>query len=180
LRATGPLALASLVEYAIPCAEGLKDLHCQCRDGVLPQDNVKRPDFPSVPSEGITLLSEFIEYAEPGQADLIEELLRAIQVQVARLRSLLGGIGKSTVLIRKENIDEYLINTACIYAMAGAAFDYFRRKSDELPKSVSWENVKSALRNVEVSENRYPETYGLIDRLALQNPNGPPRWGSDI
>jgi hypothetical protein len=86
IRAVGPLALSAIGEYAKQCTNVLKALHVQCGTGLaLPSSSVALPD---VPNETITLFSDFIEYSDDDEADLIEELMRDIQVQQSRLRGL--------------------------------------------------------------------------------------------
>ncbi len=174
LRATGPLALASISEYAIACVPPLKDLHQQCKGQRLAASTIRVPSIPSVPTESITFLSDFIEYSEPGETDLIEQLLREIQVQSGRLKTMLLNIGSPNWMVTKSNIEEYLIDTAGIYARAAASFNFFRGKSDKLPTQVNWEDVKAALRNLDVHESNYSDVYDRIDRAA-QTSDGPTR-----
>ena len=123
----------------------------------------------------MTFLSESIEFSEGNDADLIEELMRDIQVQSARLRGLVSDIPDANISVSKRNIEEYLINTAAIYAKASAGFEFFRRMSKKLPPDITWDNVASALRNMDVYPQSYASVYERIDRAALGS-SGPKRW----
>ncbi len=100
---------------------------------------VIRPGVPAKPSEAITLLCDFIEYSEPGEAKLIVQLLNEIQIQSARLRDTDSSIGRDDKMITKGNIENYLIDTASIYAIASAGLDFFRERTGKLPAEVTWE-----------------------------------------
>jgi hypothetical protein len=128
--------------------------------------------LPAVPAEAVSLLSDFIEFSYVGEADLIFELLSDIQLQSAGLRGLISDIGRDDMMITKDNIDDYLIDTATIYARASAGFDFFRHRSDTLPTGISWEQVKSAARQLDLCETTYSDLCARIDpvRSAIGRP----------
>ena len=76
------------------CDDALKDLHRQCKDNRLPRLNVEVPPLPAVPTEAVWLLSDFIETADAGEADLIVELLNDLQLQSAKVRGMIANIDK--------------------------------------------------------------------------------------
>ena len=176
VRAAGPLALSAIGEYAKECAAALKQLRRQCGDGPgLHGGQTDLPAVPALPTEVITVFSEFIEYSEGNDADLIEELMRDIQVMQSRMRGLISDLANPEVSLSKGFIVDNMIHAGSIYAQGAAAFEFFRRMSEKLPAAVTWNDVKSALRNMEVDENRYPDTFAEIDRLSERSP-GPARW----
>jgi len=129
----------------------------------------------AAPAETIAFLSEFIEYSEPTDTVLVRDLLSDIQVQTARLRGTLSAIGRDDKMITRDNLEDYIIDTGCIYARAPAAFDFFRGRSDSLPAYVTWDNVKSSLRQMDFYENSFTDLYEKIDRWAEKSPD-PKRW----
>ena len=130
--------------------------------------------MPAVPTEAVWLLSDFIETADAGEADLIVALLNDLQLQSAKVRGMIANIDKKHWIITRDNIEEYLIDTAIIYARASAAFDFFRQKADSLPAATSWDQVKSAARQLHLHQSSYPDLYDRIDRMA-QRSAGPKR-----
>ena len=177
LRAVGPLALATIFEYAKSSAASLRELHGKCRGehGVLPTTGVTRPSVPTMPSEAITLLSDFIEYSDAGEAGLIVQLLSEMQIQSARLNDTVSTIGRDDKMITKRNIENYLQDTATIYALATAGFDFFRERSGRLPTEVTWDDVKKALRQMDFYETSFRELYETINTYAKES-IGPRRW----
>lgn len=176
VKAVGPLALSIIGDYAKQCTDALKDLHHQCGNNpALPPSGVVSPAVPPVPKETVTLFSEFIEYSEGADADLIEELMRDIQVQQSRLRGVVSNIANPNMMVTKRNIEEYLIDAGSVYAKGAASFDFFRRRSKKLPAEITWDQVKSGLRIMDVDETRYPDVFARIDQLAAQS-TGPKRW----
>jgi hypothetical protein len=69
-----------------------------------------------------------------------------------------------------------IIDAATIYAGSAAVFDYARQQTDILPLTVSWDDVRTSLRNARVWENDAPQVYATIDRLA-QLSDGPSEPG---
>lgn len=176
VRAVGPLALSTMIEYSVQCTEVLKDLHRQCgTNPALPPSGVVTPAIPPVPQEPVSVLSEFIEFSRPADVDLIEELMRDIQVQQSRLRGTASNIANPSMMVTKRNIEEYLIDAGLIYAKASASFNFFRRRAEKLPTDITWDQVRSGLRNMFVYDTSYPDVYARIDQLAAQS-TGPRRW----
>jgi len=141
----------------------------------VPRSVAPPPIFPDTPPDTITFLSDFIEFSEAGSTELIEQLLREIQVQSARLRSTVAAISRGNPIVSKANLEEYLKDTAGIHAMAGAAFDYFRQRSISLPREITWDRIKESLRPLNLHEENFPDLYSGIHRDE-QNGISPNRW----
>ena len=84
--------------------------------------------------------------------DLIEEMLRVIQVQSSQLNSLMSAASSTQKIVTRTLIEDYCKQAAIIYAMGGAALDYFRGAAESLPKEISWRQVKTALRAMDFDE----------------------------
>ena len=70
------------------------------------------------------------------------------------------------MMVTKRNIEEYLIDAGLIYAKASASFNFFRRRAEKLPTDITWDQVRSGLRNMFVYDTSYPDVYARIDQLA--------------
>jgi hypothetical protein len=178
IRASGPLALAAIADYAEGCVKVLTDVYRQCGEdpGVTGASGIKIPALPSLPKDTVTLFSEFIEYSESPDADLIEELMRDMQVMQTRMSKLSLDIQNPNMTTTKTYIEGNLIRVGAIHARGAAAFKFFRRMSEALPTAdITWAQIKSALRSLDVDENRYPEVYARLDRRAEQS-SGPKLW----
>ena len=141
----------------------------------MPGTGIHIPTFPNVPTDTITLLSEFIEYSNAGETDLIEELLTELQIQSARLRSMVSDIPRDDVTITTENVEDYLIDTAGLHARASASFNFFRGMSENLPREITGDDVRSALGPLKVYKTSFPDVYSNVDEAA-QNSDTPKRW----
>lgn len=147
----------------------LRRLHVQFIGESLPRDDITIPNFPSLPSDTVPSLSEFIEYSNEGDIILVEDLLSGMQVQSARILSLVSELearadGDHVHVLSVSNIEEYIIGTGKIYARASAAFGYARREESELPKEISWDQVRSGLWLMGLDSDDFPRLYETIKR----------------
>lgn len=134
------------------------------------EDIIWPENRPTVPSEAISAISEFIEYSDETDIELLEKMLSNIQVLNARLRGLVEGSRhrRSRSVGTRHNIEEYILDCAQVYAAASAAFDYARKKSSELPKTIGWPEIKSALNNMGLWEHELPQVHQTIRRRSEQ------------
>jgi hypothetical protein len=174
LRSVLPLSLSAISDYAERTTRALHDLLNQCVDEALPRHGVRVTPFPDVPSDTVQTLLEFIEYSDTLNVQLFEYLLSRIQVLSARMRDLLSDINveNGERVIMSNWIEANIIHAASVYAGAARAYDYARRRNNELPNDVSWDNVRQALRNMRLYDDDVPRIYETIDRLAQQS-DGP-------
>jgi len=76
---------------------------------------------------------------------------------------------ESHIMVRTE-IESRIIDAASIYAGAAAAFDYARRRQALLPRSLSWDAVRAALRNMRFWDEEHPRLYeALARRMTLSD-----------
>jgi hypothetical protein len=174
LRAVLPLSLSAISEYGEQVTQAFHNLLGQCVEGSLPHIGVQVPPFPEAPSSTIEALAEFIEYSDTLNIQLFENLLSRIQVLSARTRALLSDIANANdvQIITSYWIETNMIQAASVYAGAARAYDYGRRRSNDLPTDVSWDGVRQALRNMRMYDDDIPRVYEIIDRLAQQS-DGP-------
>jgi hypothetical protein len=166
LRSMLPLVLSEISEYAQESMDYLRTLHGLCMDELVPVD-AELPEFPAVPSDSNRGLMEFIEYADGVGVNLFEKTLQRIQVQNARFRK------KAIVRRRytKSWIEENIILTALIYSGASQAFDYARKKTDNIPNDATWADVQSALRILWGNKPDIPRVLETIGELERQGVN---------
>lgn len=173
LRAVLPLGLSAISEYAEKTSGALNSLRMQCVEGALP-DEVEIVKFPNVPSDTIETMAEFIEFSDDLNVRLFEKLLARIQVQSARISDLASRLGAKSGrgVIQRHSIEGYIIDAASIYAGAAAAYDYARQETEKLPSDITWDSVRSALRNMYRWKGDIPGIYEKIDRFAEKS-SGP-------
>lgn len=165
IRAMLPLALAQIVTYAQRSGLVLNQLIAQCQGDVLPVGTTPQNLAEPLPSENLQLLAEFIEYADDLDVGLIETTVAWIQIHDSRVRTIVNNshdpTKTSTVL--RHNLEGSILDAAAIYAAAGAAFEYSRRRTNILPRTVSWNDVRNALGLMRVWDHENPRLYQLID-----------------
>ena len=67
-------------------------------------------------------------------------------------------------IINAQNIDEYITNSLEIYARASQLFDFARRKTDNAPDDLKFEDMRTAARICEIWEYEFPDLYALLGR----------------
>jgi len=167
LRAVVPLALAQISDYAEKSAHALADLEGKCVSEELPARTAPLSLAETLPSETLKTLADFIEYSDTLDVGVLESTVTSIQIHDSRLRGIVEDNhdpeGERSVL--RITLEGLIIDAAAIYAGAAAGFDYARRRGSQLPSEVSWEEVRSALRNMRFWEERNPQLYVHIERF---------------
>jgi hypothetical protein len=158
-RAMAPLALSTLTEYTLGVAEALGNIHGQAVGGGIPHTAVI-PTFPSLPTDVLSSFRDMVETSNEGVAGAFADILSDVQIQRARIRSLVSDIPRHTVL--SLNIEQYLIDAASIHAQASALFSYARREVDGAPDAITWNAVRSSLRQMGIWEEDYDSLFELI------------------
>jgi hypothetical protein len=164
LRAVLPLALSEVVTYAADSAGLLANLHRNCQNRVLMHGQRHSLTFTQLPGDLITTLAEFIEFSDDLDVSLFKNLLRRIQVQQSRFRSLAADLQRPHGTTSASWIEQIILDTAAIYGGAVAAFDYARQERDELPNDVTWQGVRTALNVMGLWRNNMPTVHTIIDR----------------
>jgi hypothetical protein len=97
---------------------------------------------------------------------VIEATVAWIQIHDSRLRSLVlrnYDSSGSTGIVRAE-IEARIIDAAAIYAGAASFFNYARRREAEPPRTLSWDAVGAALRNMQFWDDEHPRLYAILRR----------------
>lgn len=167
-RAVMPLALSSMCDYATECGKRLLGIRRLAQDQRIPTSpNV--PDFPSVPSDVVENFVTVIETSDEAIAEKFAEVLRDVQVQSSRLRSLPHEIAEAERVVVLSNIDAYIADAAELHAKCVALFDYARGRSDSVPVTpVTAEQAFTALAIMRIRDYQAVELYEHIARRAAR------------
>ncbi|MBZ9741020.1 MULTISPECIES: hypothetical protein [unclassified Mesorhizobium] len=168
-RATLPLSLSLLSEYAEECALILKELLDKCVDGSLPRA-IEVKEFPTPPAEVIQAFKEMTEVSLPADRETLAAILTKIQIQRSRIRSIPPERRPLEMIIAATNLEEYILDAAEIYARSSALYEYARRKSEKIPSPIiSVDAQMSALNNLGIFDGLRDK---LVATLRRRNPNG--------
>jgi hypothetical protein len=145
-RASMPLALSAVSEYAMECGRVLRPLHAQARDETISHQEVV---IPPLPVEVIAAFQRIIETtADQNVSDVFARFLSALQVQSARLRSVaanLSPFAPSSVIVVSAELEDRILDAAVIWARAAALFEFARGKSDSPPLEFNGRDRLTAL-----------------------------------
>lgn len=172
-RATMPLALSKLISYANSSSSAMRSLHKQCRgEAIRDRDNIVLPEFPSIPDGSVSMLRDMIEASGNDLGVWIAGIISRIQVQNARILSIYDDLSDPEInsrVITKYNIEEYIIDSAKIYATVEALFEFARMESDVIPSTVEWTDIRKALRLMGFYKEEFPNLYRIIERRSESN-----------
>jgi hypothetical protein len=168
LRAVMPLAFSEIVNYARRSSNMLQNLRArrEARRVGDTEDTVTAGELTELPADTIAVITEFIEYSDTIDVALFENMLSRIQIHNSRTQSLIterGPAGRPRYSGR-HNIEEYMIDSALIYASASAVFGYARRETDRLPTEITWDDVRNALGNFGFHRDGFENLFDTIDR----------------
>lgn len=169
LRAVLPLVLSEVSDYAEKVTDELAEMDNQCdADKMLHHNAVAAPSFPSTPVDVIASLKEFIELADDDiDTKVVVSILRRMQVLQARARGLASDIRSNSGGVTLQHyIETLMLDSATIYAMASACFDYGRGKSESLPTKVDWGEIRSALNVMGCRDFEHATLHEHLDALA--------------
>ena len=171
LRAVLPLALMQLSDYA---ASGAK-IHA----ALLGQPKTQRIkasglQFPSLPDELVSRLTELIEATDSDRARPLIILVRRLQIHHARARDtqMRSTAQQGSILVR-TNVVGRVIDAAEIYARCEKLFVYARSDADVPVAAVSPDDVKNALLLISASLTDMEELEQGIKRRESEDQNGP-------
>lgn len=168
-RATMPLTLSALMEYARLCGRSLRLLSLSTTANTVRAAQFQNFEPPPVPGDKITALAEIIEAGRPDVGRAIAQLLHKLQVQDGRLRST-----KSDVLdphshtrgILKVALDDFIIDAADLYARCEGMLDYAREDSEVVGGEPATADLKRALLLMGFHEAAFDRVKATIDRRA--------------
>lgn len=171
-RATLPLALSQISSYAKETAKALRGLIDKCQNETLPTHAIRSSTFyKTVPSEALNALAEFIEYSDDVNVDVLASTLALIQIHDSRLREMVSENAdpSSSHMILRSNIENSIIDAATISAGAASAFAYARRRQNEMPPELLWDDVIRALRTIGFWEDEHPRLHDAITRRSASS-----------
>jgi len=163
-RATLPLALSAINDYARECIQSLLTVLDACQPGRVLPKTVILPTFPSVPSEGISALKEMVEFSEPPERKFISLFLTSIQVQRTRILGLIEGHQNPHHIISELNIKRYIVDALEIYSQAEGLYGFGRGKIQRIPDGITYEQIGQSLGKVGIYDDLAEELtdlYGL-------------------
>jgi len=164
LRAILPLALSEVCQYSEMVCQALVPLVTSCANRLLVHDGMTAPKLPLLPPDAIKSLSDFIEYADDVDVQLLVALVRKLQILQARLSGLVSKLADSTEVTQESWLESLVIDCSVLYALAAAAFEFSRGEKDDLPPAIAWDNVRSALRNMGLWPDELPGVHERIDQ----------------
>lgn len=169
VRATMPLTLSKLCDYADRCVQTLVPYSRKKPNGGHFEDQAASAfDIPSVPDGIVPDLRDMIEACSPSQAKPLVELLNVLQVQMARLRGLHADFsGPKRKIVGDSYFLTVLLDSADLYARASNLFDFARAGEGavDVPESprLPVEMIRGALFSMSVRDDNAPELYRHID-----------------
>jgi hypothetical protein len=169
IRAVLPIALAQISDYAEHSARGLNELVGHCDGETLPQATAQRGLIEPLPSDTLETLTDFIEYSDDLDVSIVVSTTTWIQIHDSRVRSLVKRNREPAGVVR-SNLESSIIDAASIYAGAGAVYDYARRRGTKLPRTLTWDAVRNALRNMSFWDDQHPRLYEDVARRERLSP----------
>src|SRR5262249_40269815 len=159
-----PLALSQIAAYAEETTRNLQTLITRCSGETLPPNAFSALLIKPVPSDTLKSLSDFIEYSDAVNIDVLASTVALIQIHDSRLRSMYrdNNDPSTTTVILRSNLESSIIDGATIYAGAVSGFAYARRIEDRLPTELLWEAITRALRNMRFWDDEYPRLHEVI------------------
>lgn len=165
VRAVLPLALAQTTAYAEQSARDLNKLVGACdKNEALPLRTVPNDLVKPVPSETLKIFGEFIEYSDALDVGIVQKTVAWIQIHDSRMRALVHDNHdplENHIIVRHE-LEGRILDAASIYAAAAAMFEYARGLDVQLPTTISWEEVRGALRNMRFWDGEHSRLYNII------------------
>lgn len=156
-RAVLPLALSTIGHFAQECMTFLvrNRLAIQAHTPIVDP----KPEFPS---DIIQPIKESIEFADDGPAATLAKLLREMQVHNARFTGLLADADRRRLSIL--DVNQALMDAAKIYALVARHFEYARMESEDAPKPIDGDAVRSALFVNRIHREEYPDLFDMVTR----------------
>lgn len=146
VRTMLPLALSTIVSYATLSGKAAARLMDQCVGENLPEGDLEVPDMPRHPSDALATLKELVEFLDPADVRPFALLVADLQVQASRLSETLASVAHGRRLsVLRINLEQYVLDAAFVYARTSKLFDFARGAANEVPRSILWSDVKSAL-----------------------------------
>jgi hypothetical protein len=164
-RATLPLTLSALGDYARACVVPLNQLIDQLSGESLPR-TATVPDMPRVPTTGVTELERMIEAAPNEDVAIpIADLLSKMQVLSSRISSIATDLAGDRMIITRLNIQTYVLDVAELDARIRSMFDYARRRSEVVPRRPTATDVTMSLQQLGFYEEDHADLHKMATRV---------------
>jgi hypothetical protein len=132
-RATLPLALSQLAEYAISCIRELYDLRPYFQDdGSVDRSRAEQGfsawTLPHLPENVLSSLKECIQFIDDDPAEAIVQLIRNLQIQRSRLSQFISRfqLNDGVHPLLRMNIDQAMWDAAEVHARTSTLFPFSR------------------------------------------------------
>ncbi|RVK81371.1 hypothetical protein CN157_04970 [Sinorhizobium meliloti] len=152
-RATLPLSLSALSNYAQTCGLLLHGLLRSCQDEILPA-SVKVPEFPTLPDGAIATIKELVEFSDPALVRTLSQLTAKLQVQSSRLRGLKRDLGVREI-VNQQSLEAYALDAVEIYARCSELFAYGRFENEEPPPELTVRTIANAVHSIGIFDDFY-------------------------
>lgn len=143
LRATLPMPLSELADYATGCAESYAQLL-----GHPPDLPIIAPglQFPSLPVGLSDRFTEMIEASEATHVRPLVLLIRQVQIHHARMQDTRARAeGRHGAILVRQNVITYIVDAAEIYARCDGLFLYARGEPNKAATRIHADDVRRAL-----------------------------------
>lgn len=165
VRATLPLTLSGLVETLRRMLLALAAAAAEVREAGFSSSF----DPPPTPTEHIAELQAVIASTdERTVTEPISEIIREIQTLWARVNVLRDRREQKRRVGLRQNIDEWIIQTAQIHALVESLFAYARSEEIRGPISVGWDRAESVLFHLGLETSTL---VGTVKRGLEKSPN---------
>jgi len=150
--------------YAQESCEHLRAILLTRVDGAIPpQADPKLP--PEFPLRAVEDLRIMIATADAPVRDSLSQLVGHLQVEIARLTSLMRDLRESpnnNRVVTALNIEDYILDAAETYARCAALFPLARGSSDEVPGAPSRDAMEHALRQLGLWSDEFPQVHARL------------------
>jgi hypothetical protein len=163
-RASLSFGLTELDRYASHCCILLAELHRRASGEAVPRGTTVAP-FPPIPEAAIASIVDLIGVSPRPVVQVAAKLLSGLQIQHSRLEASLADLEPTaprSKLVVKTNLEEFMIDTAKLRARASSLFPLARFDTDKPPLPVNWDDVASALRQMELHDEDIPRVFETI------------------
>ncbi len=167
LRAILPLALMKMSDYAEQSVDLCEDMITNSRNGLGQNSTHKATD---IPNDWILTLTEFIEHSDDADRQPFIETIKKTQIQHSRVKGLVARVDgkKPHQIALRQNAIESCIDSLEIHARASRLFEYSRGDRDNVPHSLSKDDVKTSARLLLTPGQYETEILEAVDRRTFK------------
>ncbi len=159
-RATLPLTLSAVTEYASTCAKAYGTIY-QHRTERGISNNIGFPHFPELPFESVQEFRALIEHGDEIVGEPIKKLLSLMQIHRARVKGLIAWYqGQSSVtIVTTGNIEEAILMSIEIHARAALLYSFGRFLSDDAARPLTSDRILAGLDEMNFFQAQEPDLY---------------------